>query len=89
MSAVSGLAVGLYFELWLHWPTFLSIATGATLAVVMMLFATSLGDDPARADAAWRAAAPDLVARDRAAASDLELPPGTPGTGDRAGGEPP
>jgi hypothetical protein len=67
VSLVAGVAVGLYFALWFGWPTFLSVAIGATLAIVMLLFAASLGDDPVAADAAWRAAAPDLAARERQA----------------------
>jgi hypothetical protein len=38
----------------------------------MLLFAASLSDDPREADAAWRAAAPDLAERElTAAGTDL------------------
>jgi hypothetical protein len=65
LAAVVGIGVALYFALWFNWPTFLAVAIGATMAVILLLFAASLGDDPASADAAWRAAAPDLAARER------------------------
>ena len=58
-----GLGVGVYVQAWLHWPTFLAVAIGAVMAVVLLLLAASLGEDPAAADAAWREAAPDLVGR--------------------------
>jgi hypothetical protein len=68
LAVAAGVGVGLYFALWFGWPTFLAVAIGATLTVVMLLFAASLADDPARADAAWRAAAPDLAERERGTA---------------------
>ena len=91
LAVASGTLVALYFALWFRWPTFLAVAIGATLAIVMLLFAASLADDPARADAAWRAAAPDLAARERAegatTAEPLE-PPGRPRLADEARPEP-
>lgn len=65
LAVAAGLGVGLYFNLWFGWPTFLSVALGATMAVVLLLVATSLARDPGEADAAWRGAAPDLAARER------------------------
>jgi predicted MFS family arabinose efflux permease len=67
-----GLVVGGYVGLWLHWPTFLAVAAGAVMAIVLLLIASSLGDDPAGDDAAWREAAPDLVA---GSTGDAETPP--------------
>jgi hypothetical protein len=87
VAAVAGLGVALYFALWFKWPTFLAIAAGATLAVVMLLFAASLGDDPQQADAAWRAAAPDLVERERASATEPDLS-AEPGDRPTAAGRP-
>jgi predicted MFS family arabinose efflux permease len=72
-----GLGVGVYVGAWLHWPTFLAVAIGAVMAIVLLLLAASLGEDPAAADAAWREAAPDLVGP----------PPRTPG--EPAAGDPP
>jgi hypothetical protein len=65
LAAVVGIGVALYFAVWFGWPTFLAVAIGATMAVILLLFAASLGGDAAEADAAWRAAAPDLAARER------------------------
>lgn len=73
LAVVVGLGAGLYFALWFRWPTFLSIGIGATLGVVMLLFASSLGPDPEEADAAWRAAAPDLAERERGSVVEPEL----------------
>jgi hypothetical protein len=73
LAVIVGLGVGLYFALWFRWPAFLSIAIGATLGVVFLLFASSLGPDPQEADAAWRAAAPDLAERERGSVVEPEL----------------
>jgi predicted MFS family arabinose efflux permease len=63
VAVLVGLGAGLYFALWFHWPTFLAVAVGAFMAIVLLMIASSLGEDPAAADAAWREAAPDLVTR--------------------------
>ena len=62
IAILVGLGAGLYFALWFHWPTFLAVAVGAFMAIVLLMIASSLGEDPAAADAAWREAAPDLIA---------------------------
>ena len=74
VAALAGLGVGLYFAFWFHWPTFLAVAVGAFMGIVLLMVGASLGEDPARADAAWREAAPDLVPR-----RDVDEPP-APGT---------
>jgi hypothetical protein len=63
VALLVGLGAGLYFALWFHWPTFLAVAVGAFMAIVLLMIASSLGEDPAAADAAWRKAAPDLLGR--------------------------
>jgi hypothetical protein len=75
-----GLAVGAYLQAWVGWPTFLAVAVGAVMAVLILLVASALGQDDAAADAAWRAATPDIVA-----GRDPGRPAGT--AGDGAGGE--
>jgi predicted MFS family arabinose efflux permease len=60
-ALLAGLALGAYLQVWVGWPTFLAVAIGALLVVFVLLVAASLGDDDAAADAAWRAAAPDLA----------------------------
>jgi hypothetical protein len=85
LAVVVGLAIGLYFALWFRWPTFLAVAIGATMAIVLLLFASSLADDPAAADAAWRQAAPDLAARERGATNDAAMDDGAPNETDRDG----
>jgi hypothetical protein len=41
------------------------VGIGATMTITLILFASSLAGDPEEADAAWRAAAPDLARRER------------------------
>jgi predicted MFS family arabinose efflux permease len=76
IATVLGLRVGVYVQAWLHWPTFLAVARGAVMAIVLLLLAASLGEDPAAAEAAWREAAPDLIGRPAARES------GEPATGE-------
>ena len=64
--------VGTVFLFWLHAPFVVSILGAAAFGAVFMLVAASLGDDPAAADAAWRAAAPDLSVGPPA---DPDVPP--------------
>ncbi|HVL52766.1 MAG TPA: hypothetical protein VM344_00730 [Vitreimonas sp.] len=66
LAAIVGLALGAYFALWFRWPTFLAVALGATMTIVLLLFGASLAHDPEEADRAWGEAAPDLAARERA-----------------------
>ena len=63
-ALLAGFALGAYLQAWVGWPTFLAVAIGALMVVFILLVAASLGDDDAAADAAWRAAAPDLAGRD-------------------------
>lgn len=56
-----GLGIAAYTTLWWHWP----LAVGGGVAIVMgglaLVGTLSIGTDPAEADAAWRAAAPEFV----------------------------
>jgi hypothetical protein len=72
LAIAVGIGVGLYFQLWFRWPTFLAVAAGAVMTIVLLLVAASLGEDPAVADAAWRDAAPDLVATPAGPEDDTE-----------------
>jgi hypothetical protein len=63
VAAVAGLAISLYLLFWFHWPTTLAIGLGVLATAVALVTSVSFGHDPADADAAWRAAAPDLVDR--------------------------
>ena len=60
IAAISSLGLVLYLVLWFRWPITLSLGAGALMATVVVMTSASLGADPAEADAAWRAAAPDL-----------------------------
>jgi hypothetical protein len=77
IALVAGLLPALYFALWFRWPTFLAVAVGAVVAVVMLMVIASIGPNPAAEEAAWREAAPDLVRL-----------PGTPGPSERPGDPP-
>jgi hypothetical protein len=58
-----GVGVGAYLQAWVGWPTFVAVAVGALMAVVILLVDASLQDDAGAADAAWREASADLVAQ--------------------------
>jgi hypothetical protein len=60
IAAISSFGLVLYLVLWFRWPITLSLGAGALMAMVVVMTSASLGADPAKADAAWRAAAPDL-----------------------------
>lgn len=83
LAVAVGIGIAVYFALWFRWPTFLAVAIGATMAVVLVLIATSLRGDPSEADAAWRAAAPDLAARERGTPG--RLGPGPAGSASSTG----
>lgn len=88
LAAVAlGVAVGVYLQAWIHWPTFLAVAVGALMIVSILLLAASLGQDDAAADAAWRTAAPDIAGRDpgRSPARTAGAPGDGPGGESRDG----
>lgn len=60
LGVAAGLAIGAYLVAASGWPTYLAIAVGAFVGLVLLVIAASFGDDPAAADEAWRAAARDL-----------------------------
>jgi hypothetical protein len=73
IAGISSLGLVLYMVLWFHWPITLSLAVGALMATLVVMTSASLGDDTAATDAAWRAAAPDLIDTP-AEAPDREMP---------------
>jgi hypothetical protein len=60
-SIFAAIVVSLVFLLWIGWPGFVAVGTGAVFGVAFLIVATALGDDPSVADEAWRAQAADLV----------------------------
>jgi hypothetical protein len=79
-SLFAGFVVSLVFLLWIGWPGFLALGTGAIFGVAFLIVATSLGDDPSAADDAWRAQAADLVG-----STALQAPDETPAAPDGPG----
>ncbi len=61
IAAATSLGLVLYLILWFHWPVTLSLGVAALLGMLVVVTSTSLGEDSAAADAAWQAAAPDLL----------------------------
>jgi len=59
-GAIAAIGVGLFLNASTGWPAFVAIAIGALVGLVVAIVATSLGEDPTAADAAWRAASRDL-----------------------------
>jgi hypothetical protein len=70
ITLTAALLVAGVFAFWLHAQLVVAVLGAAAFGAVFMLVAASLGDDPAEADAAWRAAAIDLVGRVPAADAD-------------------
>jgi hypothetical protein len=87
VAFIAGLLPAAYFALWFRWPTFLALALGAIVAVVMLMVIASIGPDPAAEEAAWRDAAPDFV-RLPGAAGLMERPAVPPIPREARPGEP-
>ena len=83
-SIVAAIAVSLVFLLWIGWPGFLAVGTGAVFGVAFLIVATSLGDDPRAADDAWRAQAGDLAGSTARGSTDAPSEPAD-GPGSRGG----
>jgi hypothetical protein len=81
VAAIAGLAISASLRLWFHWPTTLAIGLGVLAAAVVLVTSVSFGHDPADADAAWRAAAPDLIDRSFGAATPGAATPGAATSG--------
>ena len=56
-----GAGIAAYTILWWHWPIALGGGVGIVLGGLALVGSVSIGPDPAEADAAWRAAAPEFV----------------------------
>ncbi|TAK02132.1 MAG: hypothetical protein EPO36_03160 [Chloroflexota bacterium] len=76
IAAGVGLGVAGYTVLWWHWPVPFGAGAGLLLAGLALTSFAGGGTDESEADAAWRAAAPDLA----------EEPAGPPPDDDPAGG---
>jgi hypothetical protein len=55
-----GAGLAAFTLLWWHWPLAIGIGAGILLGGLTLTGTISVGQDAAAADAAWRAAAPDL-----------------------------
>lgn len=75
-GAITWILVYSLFGPSLGWPAFIAVAIGAVLAFLVLMIVTSLGDDASVADAAWRAAAPDLQPRSVGSAAEPVLAAG-------------
>src|SRR3990172_4656109 len=56
-----GAGVAAYTLLWWHWPLAIGAGAGILLGALALTGSISIGQNGADADAAWRAAPPDLV----------------------------
>jgi hypothetical protein len=81
VAILTGLGILGLFALWLRWPIHLSIIAGAIFSLAFLMIAASIGDDPGKADAAWRAVAADLTSPTR----ETPPPSTTDGPGSDAG----
>lgn len=56
-----GAGIAAYATLWWHWPLAIGAGVGILLGGLALTGMVSIGPDSAAADAAWRAAVPDLL----------------------------
>lgn len=61
IAVLSGAGIALFFTLFWRWPAAVGLGAGVLTSAVVLLTSVSFGIDPARADQAWRDAAPDLI----------------------------
>jgi len=61
IAILSGFALAAFLTLFWRWPPAVGMGVGVLASAVGLLASVSFGTDPARADNAWREAAPDLV----------------------------
>ena len=61
IAALSGAGLALFFTIIWRWPAAVGLGAGVLTSAVVLLTSVSFGVDPARADQAWREAAPDLI----------------------------
>jgi len=83
-----GVGIAAYTTLWWHWPLAVGGGIALVLAGLTLVGTLAVGRDPTIADAAWRAAAPDLQdppaepathAPPHPTRDESERPPGKPG----------
>ncbi|MES2210321.1 MAG: hypothetical protein V4515_09060 [Chloroflexota bacterium] len=55
-----GIGIALYLTLFWNWPLAVGGGIGIVLGGLALVGSVSIGPDPAEADAAWRAAAPEF-----------------------------
>src|SRR5262249_12855503 len=61
IAVISGGVLALFFTVIWRWPAAIGLGVGVLAAALVLLTSVSFGIDPARADRAWREAAPDLA----------------------------
>lgn len=60
-AVVAGAAVALLFRVWVGWPGYVAIGVGAFFGVGFLIIAATLGEESAKADAAWRSRSADIL----------------------------
>lgn len=86
IAAGVGLGVAGYTILWWHWPIPFGAGAGLLLAGLALTSFAGGGTDESAADAAWRAAAPDLAEEPAGPSPDAD--PAGDGVGAAAGAGP-
>lgn len=72
-----GGAIGAYFLLWWRWPLVAVLGVGLVIGGLTLVGTMSVAKDPAVADDAWRAAAPEFIDAPAEANPDTPIrPPG-------------
>lgn len=74
-----GIGVAVYTTVLWHWQLAIGGGAGIVLGGLTLVGSVSIGPDPAEADAAWRAAAPEFVDPPAGpAGAGVEVPPSKP-----------
>jgi hypothetical protein len=60
-AVVAGASVALLFRMWMGWPGYVAVGVGVFFGVGFLIIAATLGEESAKADAAWRSRSADIL----------------------------
>jgi ABC-type branched-subunit amino acid transport system permease subunit len=76
-ATVAGATVALVLRLWVGLPGYVAIGVGAFFGVGFLVIAATLGEESAKADAAWRSRSADILAPPPAVDASASYPAAT------------
>ncbi len=80
-AVLVGGAIGAYFLLWWRWPLVAAFGIGLVIGGLTLVGTMSVAKDPAIADDAWRAAAPEFIDAPAEPNPDVPIRPPAPDSG--------